>query len=992
MIRCLWKWTTFFAGFLWAAGSLTCFSLATAQGDDYTDRIQPILQAHCVGCHNPDEAEGGLDLSTYEAMLQGGRSGPALTPGATASSRVHLLATRNTEPAMPPDPADALSESQLQVLADWIQAGAQGPAGSSPRPTLRVPKVAIKHSKPAAISSVSLSPDLQTMAFGQTARVVLANVHRLQPNATLDELAKMTGLSITGFSGKVNSVQFSADGRRLIVGTGIAGLAGDVHVLDLDEVRPILAAPDQATTRTLAELPHRTFTGHRDLIYAAVMSPDEKWLATAGYDRLIKVWKVADQSLHGELPGHNGAVFDLCFTPDSASLLSASADQTVKVWDVTALTRNDTLGQPEGEVNAVRFLPGPPGTGIPRVIAIATDNRLRVWHWDPTAKPVPNPLLETRFIDESPLVVMAVDAAGEQLAIASQTGSLKLVSTRTWEVLETLKPLGGTPSGLVFSADGQTLWATDLNGKIQARSTVLSTSPNETIAQARLEPKYLPDSEIQTIQESERAMNPSQPNLVPPNVRVAGAISQPNEVDRYSWTANAGEVWAIDVDPVGINAAVSPIHPTLPATGDASALDPLITILGHDDRPVLQTRLQAIRESYFTFRGKDSMQADDFRLFGQQDMRLDQFLYASGEVTRLWMHPRGPDSGFDVYPGGGERWTYFGTSHVTHALSEPAYIVQPLADGQSPLDNGLPAFDIPYRNDDDPARRAGKGSRLLFTAPHDGPFTVAVQDARLFGGDNFHYQLRIRPARPDFQAKVTPVSAGLLPGAGREFTVSIERFDGFDGPVEFAIDGLPPGVAVSSPIVIEPGQKSAQGTIWIEADQSWPDSVQPVVMAKAEILGESITRPAGDLGVLKKADTTQVVPWIVALTADDAQPVSLTAATDGQAANVVKPQAYETVLRVRRGGTISAKVVVERSTTQTGEVSFGNALAARNPAHGVIVDNIGLNGLLLLTGMNEREFFITAEAKTTLGRRPFFLKAEIDGGITTLPIWLEVIE
>jgi len=165
-----------------------------------------------------------------------------------------------------------------------------------------------------------------------------------------------------------------------------------------------------------------------------------------------------------------------------------------------------------------------------------------------------------------------------------------------------------------------------------------------------------------------------------------------------------------------------------------------------------------------------------------------------------------------------------------------------------------------------------------------------------------------------------------------------------------------------------------------------------VVMAKAEILGEAITRPAGDLGVLKKADTTQVVPWIVALTADNAQPVSLAATADGQETKVVKPQAYETVLRVRRGGTISAKVMVERGAAQTGEISFGNALAARNPAHGVIVDNIGLNGLLLLTGMNEREFFITAEAKTALGRRPFFLKAEIDGGITTLPIWLEVIE
>jgi WD40 repeat protein len=971
-------------------GYLTCFNAFTIGADDFNDRVVPILQAHCVGCHNADEAEGGLDLSTYEAMLKGGESGPALTPGATASSRLHLLATRKVEPAMPPDPADALNENQLQVLADWIQAGAKGPAGETPPPTLRVPKIDRQHSKPAAISAVSLSSDGNTIAFGQTGRVVLTTVEALTSGLTLDDLAKQAGLSITGFTGKVNSVRFSADGQLLVVGTGIEGLSGDVHVLELGAVGTAIAHRDRSETKALADVPHRSFPGHRDLIYAAVLSPDGKWLATAGYDRVIKIWNVAEERLHGDLSGHNGAVFDLCFTPDSASLLSASADQTVKVWDVVALTRADTFGQPEGEVNAVRFLPATPGTAVPRVLAIATDNRLRVWQWNPTAQPVPNPLLETRFVDESPLLTMAIDHTGERVAIASQTGNLKLVSARTWEVLETLPTLSGTPTGIVFSADGQTLWATDLNGQVQSRVTTLSNSANEVVAQIPLQSKYMADAEAKTLFEKDLGSSQAVPIAVTGNVRIGGVISSVGEVDRYAWTAQAGEVWAIDVDPVGANAAISPIHPTLSAAGDASDLDPFMTILGHDGRPVLQTRLQAIRESYFTFRGKDSMQADDFRLFGQQEMRLDQFLYASGEVTRLWMHPRGPDSGFDVYPGDGQRWTYFGTSHVTHALGEPAYVVQPLADGQRPLDNGLPTFEIPYRNDDDPFRRAGKGSRILFVAPETGTYTVALQDARLFGGDNFHYQLRIRPARPDFQASVTPVTAGLLRGAGREFTVSIERCDGFDGAVEFAIDGLPPGVAVSSPIVIEAGQKSAQGTIWIEADQSWPDSVQPIVRAKAEILGQSITRPAGDLGALKKAEVAQVTPWIVGLNAELVQPVSVI--VDGRADKAEKPKAFETVLRVRRGGTTSAKVLIERGETQTGEVSFGNALAARNPAHGVIVDNIGLNGLLLLTGMNEREFFITAEAKTTLGRRPFFLKAEIDGGITTLPIWLEVIE
>ena len=65
------------------------------------------------------------------------------------------------------------------------------------------------------------------------------------------------------------------------------------------------------------------------------------------------------------------------------------------------------------------------------------------------------------------------------------------------------------------------------------------------------------------------------------------------------------------------------------------------------------------------------MQSNDFRLFGWQEIGLDQYLYSNGEVTKTWMHPRGPDSGFDVYPGTGTRYTYFGTTHTTHALGEP---------------------------------------------------------------------------------------------------------------------------------------------------------------------------------------------------------------------------------------------------------------------------------------------------------------------------------
>ncbi len=952
------------------------FSVTMVRGDDtYTQTIEPLLRQHCVACHNPDESEGGLDLSTYEGLLRGGQTGPALTPGAVASSRMHLMASGTLEPAMPPDPSERLSESQLEALADWIQAGAVGPPGLASAPTLRVPQVAVQHDRPGPISAMAFDPKSTLAACGMAGQVVLLPVDKLQPGPLLATHASVGGLVLTGFPGKINSLRFSADGQTLWIAGGVAGWQGTAYRVALGPLREQIASLGALTPVPLADLPAQTISGHRDALYAAVPSPDGQWLATAGYDRQIRLWQIDSGELRATLSGHNGAVYDLVFSRDSSTLWSASADQTVKVWDVASATRLDTLGQPEGEVFALCLRESANGSQPLQVLAIGADNRLRVWKSQLTDSERNHSLQETRFVDETPLLAMAVDAERARVAVATQSGGIKWLAEGTWDVLGAAEPLRGTPSAVQFAADGS-LWVADLEGHLNQRRFNDESAVVAAAVAPEVQPIYrasgaLPafTGEQLPVAEDDQGRRLAGPSLV------RGTLGQARQVDLYHWVAQAGEVWAIDVDPVELTGEVSSTHPSLTATGATSPLDPLITIMDETGQPVLRTRLQAIRESYFTFRGKDSQQSDDFRLFGQQDMRLDQYLYASGEVTRLWMHPRGPDSGFDVYPGQSKRWTYFGTSHVTHALGEPAYIVQPLAAGQPRLDNGLPVFEVVYRNDDDPSRRAGQGSRLVFQTPATGRYSIAVQDARLQGGSDYHYQLRLRPAEPDFQASVTAVSQGLWVGAGREFTVAVERFDEFDGPVEFSVTGLPPGVQVSLPLTIEAGQRAAQGTIWMNEDLEWPEQVEPQLIASAQVLGKTVTRPTGSLGVLKKAEKSGLIPAILVSSADN--PSSTSALT--------------AVIRLRPGETVAARVNVQRPEGMTGEISFGNALAARNPAHGVYVDNIGLNGLLLLTGMDEREFFLTAEPKTPIGKRPFFLKAEVDGGVTTLPIWVEIV-
>jgi hypothetical protein len=55
------------------------------------------------------------------------------------------------------------------------------------------------------------------------------------------------------------------------------------------------------------------------------------------------------------------------------------------------------------------------------------------------------------------------------------------------------------------------------------------------------------------------------------------------------------------------------------------------------------------------------------------------------------------------------------------------------------------------------------------------------------------------------------------------------------------------------------------------------------------------------------------------------------------------------------------------------------------------VDNIGLNGLLVRQGEDERGFVLKADPVAKLGKRSFFLRGEVDGNITTHPITVEVL-
>jgi hypothetical protein len=90
----------------------------------FEEKVRPVLAQNCFKCHGEDKQKGDLRLDLHEALLAGGESGPAIVPGKPDESLL-VDAVKYASLEMPPD--GKLSESEIEVLTQWVKIGAPWP-------------------------------------------------------------------------------------------------------------------------------------------------------------------------------------------------------------------------------------------------------------------------------------------------------------------------------------------------------------------------------------------------------------------------------------------------------------------------------------------------------------------------------------------------------------------------------------------------------------------------------------------------------------------------------------------------------------------------------------------------------------------------------------------------------------------------------------------------------------------------------------------------
>ncbi len=324
---------------------------------------------------------------------------------------------------------------------------------------------------------------------------------------------------------------------------------------------------------------------------------------------------------------------------------------------------------------------------------------------------------------------------------------------------------------------------------------------------------------------------------------------------------------------------------------------------------------------------------------------MDDYVLIGHELMRIRELPRNPDDDCQFYAINGQRVGYLGTTPTFHAQDSPMFKVAIHPPGTSFPPNGMPLVPVWYLNDDG-GPGFGKDSRLRLILPPMATTKCVFWIRAGFGGPDFSYRLTIRPPRPDFRVRFGPTSPSVGKGASVPITVTVDRIDEFDDPVQIRLENLPAGFS-APPTFIEAGHISTTFALFADSNATSPATKHsPLkIVATTKIAGHDVNREAFG-GVPKVIDPGDIVT------------------TTAQSAITIKP-GHEARLFVR----------VDRRNGFKGRIP----LDVLGLPHGVRVLHVGLNGILVTERDTSREIFLYAEPWVQPMQHPFVVLARREG-------------
>jgi cytochrome c len=188
--------------------------------------------------------------------------------------------------------------------------------------------------------------------------------------------------------------------------------------------------------------PAIVFEGHTAPVVALAASPDGAWLASASWDRTVRLWPLAGGTPR-VLEGHQDNANGVAFTPDGRSLVSAGYDATLRVWPLAG-----------GGSPAIVTVPTPLNS-----VAVAPDGEIvaagadgKVYFLSPSGE-----LRGEVETQPTPIIAVTVSRDGTLVAAAGIRGSVAIIERKSRTLARTLVGPGMPVWSVAFSPDNHTL-------------------------------------------------------------------------------------------------------------------------------------------------------------------------------------------------------------------------------------------------------------------------------------------------------------------------------------------------------------------------------------------------------------------------------------------------------------------------------------------------------------------------------------------------------
>jgi hypothetical protein len=89
----------------------------SADSTSWDAGIGTLFNSKCAGCHNSSTKIGELDLTIYQGIVRGGKSGPAFVSGDSQNSKIVQIQQAGGHPGV-------FLPEELEMVIQWIDAGA----------------------------------------------------------------------------------------------------------------------------------------------------------------------------------------------------------------------------------------------------------------------------------------------------------------------------------------------------------------------------------------------------------------------------------------------------------------------------------------------------------------------------------------------------------------------------------------------------------------------------------------------------------------------------------------------------------------------------------------------------------------------------------------------------------------------------------------------------------------------------------------------------